>query len=565
MAYLIPALFGLGATQTMAKQVSTLTSSGLQQLASGGTIPQVDIVFVHGLRGSSIGTWSRRGICWPRDLLKDDLPNARVLTFGWDTRIANATTPASQDSLFGHAGTLLQDLRRFRGDNTYPVIFIAHSLGGLLVKQMLIKAATYQRDERHGSLGNPSLYTKGIVFMGTPHRGSDAQSYGQFLAKIASATMRQPNTQLLEVLRRDSAILESQRDDFVGVSKKFDVVCFREELPTGIGLIVPAWPAVYEGDRVEADGIHANHKDMTKFSSAQDTGYQRVLHHIQLMKTSSDASQAHYKQKDLDLLYDSKNDDEQWGYSTWIHDGYLELIHLLSSFQNNPYVKICVTSRELSSFEDHFCDKLRIRVQEHTAAGIIHYCRMRLEQQTRGRINSTALDELSKEVSDKTEGVFLWVRIVVDRIVYDNGRGKDAHQLRTRVQSLPEKLGRKDGLYWHMIQQIPGDELQHASRMLYIMVESKSDGRADGSRCVDLFQLHCAAQAVSGQQSPPDPPNASELQNLRRNVAQVITRDNDDKDALFGYMRQLQSHCCGMLETYISSCNGYDNPAVFLV
>jgi hypothetical protein len=79
----------------------------------------VDLVFVHGLRGSALGTWSKDGVCWPRDLLQEDLNNAsvpaRVITWGYDANVANAFTYASQESIFGHAETLLGDLSRLQG------------------------------------------------------------------------------------------------------------------------------------------------------------------------------------------------------------------------------------------------------------------------------------------------------------------------------------------------------------------------------------------------------------------------------------------------------------------
>jgi hypothetical protein len=38
------------------------------------------VVLVHGLNGDRIKTWSKDNVCWPRDLLKEDLPNARILS-----------------------------------------------------------------------------------------------------------------------------------------------------------------------------------------------------------------------------------------------------------------------------------------------------------------------------------------------------------------------------------------------------------------------------------------------------------------------------------------------------
>lgn len=82
-----------------------------------------DIVFVHGLRGTRCGTWSKNNICWPRHLLEKDLHDVRVVTWGYDANIANATRQASQDGIFGHAETLLGDLARLRKGTVCPATF----------------------------------------------------------------------------------------------------------------------------------------------------------------------------------------------------------------------------------------------------------------------------------------------------------------------------------------------------------------------------------------------------------------------------------------------------------
>ena len=65
-------------------------------------------------------TWSKGNVFWPRDLLKDDLKQARVITWGYDASIANAFTYASKESLFGHGNTLLDDLARVRKGIVWP-------------------------------------------------------------------------------------------------------------------------------------------------------------------------------------------------------------------------------------------------------------------------------------------------------------------------------------------------------------------------------------------------------------------------------------------------------------
>ena len=55
------------------------------EIVASGTEPILaDLVFVHGLRGDRIKTWEAGKVFWPRDLLTKDLPNVRIMTYGYD-------------------------------------------------------------------------------------------------------------------------------------------------------------------------------------------------------------------------------------------------------------------------------------------------------------------------------------------------------------------------------------------------------------------------------------------------------------------------------------------------
>lgn len=81
---------------------------------------QHSIIFIHGLRGHPFKTWSVGTVCWPKDFLGQDIENARIVTWGYDPSFVNATKMASQDTIVGHAKSLLSDLSFLRKDKVNP-------------------------------------------------------------------------------------------------------------------------------------------------------------------------------------------------------------------------------------------------------------------------------------------------------------------------------------------------------------------------------------------------------------------------------------------------------------
>lgn len=76
--------------------------------------PQVDIVFVHGLKGHPYTTWLdvQSGTYWPAHLLPHHVPDARIMAFGYDADPAKFMS--SQNDMADHAHSLLGDLARER-------------------------------------------------------------------------------------------------------------------------------------------------------------------------------------------------------------------------------------------------------------------------------------------------------------------------------------------------------------------------------------------------------------------------------------------------------------------
>ena len=84
------------------------------------------------------------------------------------------------------------------------------------------------------------LSTYGVVFLGTPHRGSPQAGLGILVANVCRAMLRDANTRILRSLEQDSEVLERIREAFERMMTREGVKAysFVEELPTvGVGMV----------------------------------------------------------------------------------------------------------------------------------------------------------------------------------------------------------------------------------------------------------------------------------------------------------------------------------------
>lgn len=86
---------------------------GLTEVYSA-TNPLVDVVFVHGLNGHPLNTWSttKPDVFWPADLLPAALEDQRprILTYGYDANVTAFTDGVSKDKIHNHAEHLASRL-----------------------------------------------------------------------------------------------------------------------------------------------------------------------------------------------------------------------------------------------------------------------------------------------------------------------------------------------------------------------------------------------------------------------------------------------------------------------
>lgn len=250
----------------------------------------VDVVIVHGLNGHPITSWSNpvTKAFWPKDFLPLDIPEARVMTYGYNADAAFGNTTAD---IVDHAKDLLGSLvdkREEEDEQRRPIVFIAHSLGGIVVKQALLSA----RIESQYSSINEN--TAGIIFFGTPHRGSDKAAYGKILATVASTMINKPTSKLLSALQGNSDTLARLTSDFRHQLPQYRIVSFYERKPMRPFKkeIVEQHSALLDAPDEDQLPVDANHRDMCKFAARDDETYEKLLRRIRrILKARHDAKQ----------------------------------------------------------------------------------------------------------------------------------------------------------------------------------------------------------------------------------------------------------------------------------
>ena len=165
---------------------------------------------------------------WTKTLLPEHVKDqygfrgkTRVLTYGYSSRLFAGSLRGLYaqplegrllrylpQALYLHSYRLLEQLADLRAGRAEKrrVIFIAHSLGGLIVKSALVhaSAAIGERDVRLKSI---ELLTVGVLFFGTPHRDTHWNSWSDLIGKMYRDAM--PPS-----LRRDMKHSEDQADFF---------------------------------------------------------------------------------------------------------------------------------------------------------------------------------------------------------------------------------------------------------------------------------------------------------------------------------------------------------------
>ncbi len=144
---------------------------------------------------------------WIRDALPKLFPSTRFMLYGYNTELLNTH---SFQRIQDIAITFVNHLRAITHapGTRRRLVFIAHSLGGIVLKQALVDLAL-----SHEPLDSKLFETiSGAIFFGVPN-------YGMVVSQLVALAPGKPNNKLIEQLKEGSVYLSRLEGAFESLSR----------------------------------------------------------------------------------------------------------------------------------------------------------------------------------------------------------------------------------------------------------------------------------------------------------------------------------------------------------
>ena len=241
--------------------------------ACHATHAKFDLIFVHGLTGDAKASWCSAGdptVFWPI-WLHEEFSDVSILTLGYSASLFNKWI-AKELTLFECANAAL-DLLAAEGVGQRPLGFVAHSLGGLLTKQIL-RASDESQDPAWKAISQQS---KLVAFFATPHLGASLAG----ILQTAFPKKASPSVTALANITGDLDDLNQSYRNFA-VKNGIKTFAYYEKYPVkGSVVVVPkdsADPGVAGATPVP---VEADHIMICKPASRESAVYRSVRLRLQ--------------------------------------------------------------------------------------------------------------------------------------------------------------------------------------------------------------------------------------------------------------------------------------------
>ena len=228
------------------------------------------VIFIHGLGGDPLKTWTAPNQQIPWSFwLAEDFPGTAIASVQYETHITKLKGGGL--TIREYARQLHPYLMNILGSGTANIVFVCHSLGGLITKKILIEKGDTIPSQQDGR----SLWvrTKAIAFFATPHGGASIANIATRLKFLIWPTqtlryLKSNNDERFEINAKFRNIYDTNR---------FPVLSLYETRRSLLGWVVdkpsndPGLPGV---DPIAIS--NASHFSIVKPESRQDPSYQNL-------------------------------------------------------------------------------------------------------------------------------------------------------------------------------------------------------------------------------------------------------------------------------------------------
>ncbi|KAG9657518.1 hypothetical protein KCV03_g10181, partial [Aureobasidium melanogenum] len=263
------------------------------------------IVAVHGIGAHPDNTWcknvapdgqDKQYVNWleNEEMLPSIAPQARIMRYGYESQWFGdnkSSTVRLRASTI--ADQLLHELNFEREDFPHrPLIFVAHCFGGLVVLKALRQALDNQ-----GKWPGVFTSTTGLVFFGTPFRGTEGMKQSEMVQAALSQYSANVQGESLRILGPGDEFLQEVVDKFLETRSRSHparVACFYETKSSNVGAIVggvarqkfvvnESSGCLDHTDSVEKYPLARTHFDINKFGKVTEPSYKLEHERIELL------------------------------------------------------------------------------------------------------------------------------------------------------------------------------------------------------------------------------------------------------------------------------------------
>lgn len=181
---------------------------------------------------------------------------------------------------------------------TRPILFVGHSFGGLVIKQAMVMAGHVlpsNSSERWEYETHRDLLSAvaGVIFLGTPHRGSQFALAAGWKMSLGSQVLRvSSNEEIITILKPGSYVLNELQRNFAQLCPDqrmagLKLVCYYEMREISLLRKKVVSQSSASLDAAASRGMDANHMDMNTFyegdEGRRDNNYDHFISDVRMV------------------------------------------------------------------------------------------------------------------------------------------------------------------------------------------------------------------------------------------------------------------------------------------